>query len=97
MFSDRAVIMPLITVTEAYSYNNYSVLFVLPTTVALNIYAMLSLTWFVSENSIPAIRLSAVLKLFQWIFPIVSAIAPFLPHFHPEKFSKFVKIGGFYQ
>ena len=89
--------MPLVTVTAAKSNNNYSELFVLPTTVALNIYAMLSLTLLVIVNSIPATILSAVLKLFQWTFPIVSAIAPFLPHFQPVKLSTFVKIGGFYQ
>jgi len=44
MFSVLAVIMPLVTVTAATSNSNYSELFVLPTTVALNIYAMLSLT-----------------------------------------------------
>ena len=91
--------MPLVTPDSEFPKSNiiYSVLFVLPTIVALNILAMSSLTWLVKENSIPASMLSANLKLFQWTFPIVSAIAPFLPHFHPVKFSKFVKIGGFYQ
>jgi len=47
------------------------------------IYAVPSTVWSVSEYSIPANRLSAVLKLTHLTSPTVSKIAPFLPFLYP--------------
>jgi hypothetical protein len=49
----------------------------------------------VSENSMPATRLSATLKLMNLTSPTLSTIAPLSPFFHPTKLVKLAVMSGF--
>ena len=64
---------------------------------ALSTLVVLSPCISVNENSIPARRLSATLKLWKRTSPTLSAIAPFLPFFQLVKFQNSAVIAGFYQ
>ena len=69
----------------------------LPMTRALLIYAVPSMVTSVSENSIPAIKLSATLKFSNLTSPTFSAIAPTCPFLKLVKLIKWAVIRGFYQ
>jgi len=80
------------------AFSRYSsVLLVLPIMRALSILVVFSPCISVKENSIPARRLSATLKLWNLTSPTLSAIAPFLPFFQEVKFQNSAVIAGFYQ
>jgi hypothetical protein len=51
----------------------------------------------ITENSIPAIPLSAMRKFLKITAPVLSIIAPLRPHFHATRSSKTAVTYGFFQ